>query len=60
MRDKERTKREILEVLEAVLIEEGYEHVGVNHVAKRSSHSKELIYRYFGNMDGLMTAAYCC
>lgn len=58
MRDKERTKREILEALEAVLIEEGYERVGVNHVAKRSCHSKELIYRYFGSMDGLMTALF--
>ncbi len=55
MRDKERTKREILEALEAVLVEEGYERVGINHVAKRSCHAKELIYRYFGSLDGLMT-----
>jgi AcrR family transcriptional regulator len=56
MSRREKTEQAILEALEAQLIEGGMQSVGVNVIAKRAGVSKELIYRYFDGMPGLMLA----
>ena len=55
-RDREATKRRLLEALGKVLVEEGFEGVGVNAVAKKAGVDKVLIYRYFKDLDGLLEA----
>ncbi len=54
MRNRERTQEALLEALEAQIREEGILRSGINSVAARAGVSKELIYRYFGGMDGLI------
>ncbi|EAQ02081.1 transcriptional regulator, TetR family protein [Pseudooceanicola batsensis HTCC2597] len=56
MSRREKTEQAILEALEAQLIEGGMQSVGVNAIAKRAGVSKELIYRYFDGLPGLMSA----
>ncbi len=56
MTRRERTERQILDALEAQLKDGGMGSVGINAVAKRAGVSKELIYRYFEGMPGLMLA----
>ena len=55
-RNRPRTEEEILKALEDQIREEGILRTGINNVAKRANVSKELIYRYFGGMDGLILA----
>lgn len=50
------TERQILQALEAQILETGMRGVGINAVAKRAGVSKELIYRYFDGMTGLLLA----
>ncbi len=50
------TERQILQALEAQILETGMGGVGINAVAKRAGVSKELIYRYFDGMPGLLLA----
>lgn len=56
MSRRERTERAILQALEEQLCETGMAGMGINVVAKRAGVSKELIYRYFDGMPGLMLA----
>ncbi|WP_029058156.1 TetR/AcrR family transcriptional regulator [Stappia stellulata] len=56
MSRREKTERAILEALGAQLTEGGMQSVGINVIAKRAGVSKELIYRYFDGMPGLMLA----
>lgn len=56
MSRREKTEQAILEALEAQLIEGGMQSTGVNVIAKRAGVSKELIYRYFDGLPGLMLA----
>lgn len=56
MTRRERTERQILDALQAQIAEAGMGGVGINAVAKRAGVSKELIYRYFDGMPGLMLA----
>jgi AcrR family transcriptional regulator len=53
---REQTERAILKALEDQLCETGMAGVGVNVVARRAGVSKELIYRYFDGLPGLMLA----
>jgi AcrR family transcriptional regulator len=55
-RNKERTKRKLIEATIALVREEGFERVGVNAIAERAGVSKVLIYRYFENLSGLFEA----
>jgi len=50
------TERQILQALEAQILETGMGGVGINAIAKRAGVSKELIYRYFDGMPGLLLA----
>lgn len=56
MTRREKTEQAILKALDEQLAEGGMKSVGVNAVAKRAGVSKELIYRYFDGMPGLMLA----
>jgi AcrR family transcriptional regulator len=56
MSRRERTERQILDALEAQIRETGMGGVGVNAIANRAGVSKELIYRYFDGMPGLLLA----
>jgi AcrR family transcriptional regulator len=55
---KSRVKTElgILRALEELLTRRGFEGLGVNAVAQAAGVSKELIYRYFGGLEGLILA----
>lgn len=55
-RNRERTREEIQRALEDQIRQAGMLRTGINAVAKRADVSKELIYRYFGGMDGLFMA----
>ncbi|WP_313624592.1 TetR/AcrR family transcriptional regulator [Achromobacter sp.] len=56
MSRRENTERLILQALESQILETGMGGVGINAIAKRAGVSKELIYRYFDGMPGLMLA----
>lgn len=53
-RDREQTKERLIEAAIGILREKGFESLGVNAVAERAGVSKVLIYRYFGDYDGLL------
>jgi len=55
-RDREATKRRLLDAVGKVLVERGFEGVGVNAIAKEAGVDKVLIYRYFNDLDGLLQA----
>lgn len=55
-RDRDATTRMILDSAKAVLAEEGFRKFGINGVARRAGCDKQLIYRYFGGVDGLIDA----
>lgn len=56
MSRRSQTERQILEALEGVIRDDGMPAVGINAVARRAGVSKELIYRYFDGMPGLLLA----
>lgn len=55
-KDKESTKAAILKAAKEVLAEEGFGGFGVNAVARQAHCDKQLIYRYFGGLEGLVGA----
>lgn len=55
-RDREQTERQLVEAVGAIVRDEGFDAVGVNAVARRAGVDKVLIYRYFGDLDGLLAA----
>jgi AcrR family transcriptional regulator len=55
-RDRSRTTERLIQAAIDILREEGFDRLGVNAVAERAGVSKVLIYRYFGDYDGLLTA----
>lgn len=55
-RDKDQTMRAILDAGLDVLAERGFQAFGVNEVARRAGCDKQLIYRYFEGLSGLMEA----
>jgi AcrR family transcriptional regulator len=55
-RDRARTEAVILAAARDVLAEAGFQGFGVNAVARRAGCDKQLIYRYFGGLDGLIDA----
>ena len=48
------TEAVILEAAKSLLAENGFQNFGVNAVARRAGCDKQLIYRYFGGLDGLV------
>lgn len=55
-RDRAGTERRILDAAQAILTAEGSAGFGVNAVARAAGVDKQLIYRYFGGLDGLLAA----
>lgn len=55
-RNRVATELNILNALETTLLEKGFDGLGVNVVAQTAGVSKELIYRYFGGLEGLLLA----
>lgn len=55
-RDRDATERLILTAAKEVLGEEGFANFGINAIARRAGCDKQLIYRYYGGLDGLADA----
>jgi len=53
-KDKELTKRRLINAVGDIIREQGYLGLGVNKIARRAGVDKRLIYRYFTNVDGLI------
>jgi AcrR family transcriptional regulator len=56
IRDRSATEQAILAAAKALLAEEGFQGFGINAVARRAGCDKQLIYRYYGGLDGLIEA----
>lgn len=56
LRDRAATERRIFDAARGLLAEGGFQNFGVNAVARRAGCDKQLIYRYFGGLDGLIDA----
>ncbi|SDZ96171.1 TetR/AcrR family transcriptional regulator [Pedobacter hartonius] len=56
MKNKENTKRKLLDAVGKIIRNDGFCGLGVNKVAKTAAVSKILIYRYFGNFNQLLRA----
>lgn len=50
------TEAKLLEAVDAILLEGGVAALGVNAIAARAGVEKVLVYRYFGGLEGLVTA----
>ena len=55
-RNRSATERRIFEAARGLLAEEGFQNFGINAIARRAGCDKQLIYRYFGGLDGLVDA----
>ena len=55
-RNRDATRARILKAATELLGEDGFQNFGVNAVARRAGCDKQLIYRYYGGMDGLVDA----
>lgn len=55
-RDRDGTARAIVLAAREVLAEEGFQSFGVNAIARRAGCDKQLIYRYFGGLEGVADA----
>ncbi len=50
------TEQKILNSVEHLLLTKGFAAIGINAIARNAGCDKVLIYRYFGNLDGLLNA----
>ena len=55
-RDRSATEQAILTAAKEVLAEDGFTAFGINAIARKAGCDKQLIYRYFGGLDGLVDA----
>lgn len=55
-RDREQSEEKLINAVGELIEEFGFENIGVNQVAKKAGFSKNLIYRYFDSLDGLIYA----
>jgi AcrR family transcriptional regulator len=53
---RENTEERLLDALETVMQRDGLTNIGVNAVIEESGVTKPLLYRYFGNLEGLIRA----
>ncbi len=56
IKNKKETKQKLLDAVGKILIEDGFQNLGINAVAKKAGISKVLIYRYFNDFDGLLSS----
>lgn len=50
------TEKRLLEAVSEIIETEGFTKIGINRIARQAQCNKVLIYRYFGNLDGLLIA----
>lgn len=55
-RDRQLSEEKLIDAVGELIEEVGFENLGINQVAKRAGFSKNLIYRYFESLDGLIYA----
>ena len=55
-KDRAATEKRLLDTIGKMIVEKGFENIGINAVAAQSGVAKILIYRYFGSVEGLMAA----
>lgn len=55
-RDRNRTEQRLITAVLQLIREQGFDAVGINAVAETAGVSKVLIYRYFGDLEGLLQA----
>lgn len=53
-RNKNQTELRLISALEELIVDKGFEKLGVRAVAEKAGVDKTLIYRYFGSLDGLI------
>jgi AcrR family transcriptional regulator len=56
MKDKEQTKRRLIDAVGMIIKTSGFPAVRVSKVAKEAGVDRKLVYRYFGNMNNLTEA----
>lgn len=56
VRNRAGTERAIFLAARGLLAEQGFQGFGINAVARRAGCDKQLIYRYYGGLDGLIDA----
>jgi AcrR family transcriptional regulator len=56
MKDKEQTKRKLIDAVGVIIKAKGYAALRVSKVAKEAAVDRKLVYRYFGNMNNLTEA----
>lgn len=56
LRDRPATQAALVAAARGLLAAEGFQALGVNAVARAAGCDKQLIYRYFGGLDGLVDA----
>jgi AcrR family transcriptional regulator len=56
VRDRPATERRLIHAVEKLLVRGGFGVLGPSAVAREAGVDKMLIYRYFGNLDGLVSA----
>jgi len=55
-RDRDMTEEKLIHAVGELIVEEGFESLGVRKVADKAGVNKTLIYRYFDSLDGLIYA----
>jgi len=55
-RDRPKTEQTILDAIGRLILREGLQGVGINALAREAGIDKVLIYRYFGDLDGVYLA----
>lgn len=56
MKDREQTKRKLINAVGFIIKSKGFNGVRISKVARQAGVDRKLIYRYFGNMKNLTEA----
>ena len=56
VKNRQATEQLLLEAVNRLVEQDGFEGLGINAVAAQAGVSKMLIYRYFGSLNGLIAA----
>ncbi|MEO1652929.1 MAG: TetR/AcrR family transcriptional regulator [Bacteroidota bacterium] len=56
VRNKQKTQQKLLDALGKIIRRDGFRGLGINQIAREARVDKVLIYRYFGNLEGLLQA----
>lgn len=56
VKNRQATEQLLLEAVNRLVEQDGFEGLGINVVAAQAGVSKMLIYRYFGSLNGLIAA----